>query len=99
MALFYRDDAINHQMSHEPAEGRAATQEMFARDLVEAEMECIVENVFEDGDWAILERRDPLGIRGCSFFHVENDRITVQRGYCNSFVFGHSQGAIQHEQK
>ena len=46
-------------------------REMFARDFAEAEMECIVENIFEDGDWAILEWRDPLGMRGCGFvFHI-----------------------------
>jgi hypothetical protein len=50
MAGFYHDDAVNHQMPHEPAEGRAAIREMFTRDFVEAEMECIVENIFEDGD-------------------------------------------------
>jgi uncharacterized protein (TIGR02246 family) len=43
MALFYAKDAANHQMPHEPAEGRAAIREMFARDFAEAEMVCIVE--------------------------------------------------------
>ena len=51
MTLFYDEDAVNHQMPREPAEGRAAIREMFARDFAEAEMECIVENIFEDGDW------------------------------------------------
>jgi limonene-1,2-epoxide hydrolase len=50
-------------------------------------MECIIENIFEDGDWAILEWRDPLGMRGCGFFHVENDRITLQRGYWDKLSF------------
>ena len=31
-------------------------------------MTAIVENIFEDGSWAILEWRDPLGLRGCGFF-------------------------------
>ncbi len=87
MARFYHDDAMNHQMPHEPAEGRAAIREMFARDFAEAEMECIVENIFEDGNWAILEWRDPLGMRGCGFFHIENDGITVQRGYWDKLSF------------
>jgi hypothetical protein len=35
-----------------------------------AMMVCLVEHIFEDGDWAILEWRDPLGLWGCGFFHV-----------------------------
>ena len=87
MVLFYAEDAVNHQMPNEPAEGRTAIREMFARDFAEAEMECIVENIFEDGDWAILEWRDPLGMRGCGFFHVGNDRIAFQRGYWDKLSF------------
>ena len=38
-------------------------------------MECIVENLFEDGEWAILEWRDPAGLRGCGFFNVVDGGI------------------------
>jgi hypothetical protein len=75
MAGFYADDAVNHQVTREPVVGRAAIREMFAQDFAEAEMVCIAENIFEDGDWAILEWRDPLGLRGCGFFQIRNDRI------------------------
>ena len=27
-------------------------------------------NIFRDGEWAILECRDSLRLRGCGFFHV-----------------------------
>lgn len=47
----------------------------------------IVENIFEDGDWAILEWRDPLGLRGGGFFHVVNDKIVFQRGYWDKLSF------------
>ena len=87
MARFYNDDAVNHQITREPVEGRAAIREMFAREFAEAEMECIVENIFEDGEWAILEWRDTLGLRGCGFFHVQNDRIAFQRGYWDKLSF------------
>lgn len=36
---------------------------------------------FEDGQWAILEWKDSLGLRGCGFFHIVNDKILFQRGY------------------
>jgi hypothetical protein len=50
-------------------------------------MICIVENIFEDGEWAILEWRDPKGLRGCGFFHVRKDRIVFQRGYWDKLSF------------
>ena len=87
MAGFYDDAAVNHQMTREPVVGRAAIREMFAQDFAEAEMVCIVENIFEDGDWAILEWRDPLGMRGCDFFQIRDDRIVLQRGYWDKLSF------------
>jgi hypothetical protein len=87
MAGFYNDDAVNHQVAREPVVGRAAIREMFARDFAEAEMVCIAENIFEDGDWAILEWRDPLGLRGCGFFQILNDKIVFQRGYWDKLSF------------
>ena len=54
---------------------------MFVHGFALAKMVRIVENLFEEGNWAILEWRDPLGLRGCGFFKIENDQITLQRGY------------------
>ena len=50
-------------------------------------MVCIVENIFEDGEWAILEWKDPLGLRGCVFFHIQNDHIVFQRGDWDKLSF------------
>ena len=87
MAAFYADDAVNHQVALAPVQGRDAIRAMFARDFAEADMVCIVENIFEDGDWAILEWRDPLGLRGCGFFHVKDGKIAFQRGYWDRLSF------------
>ncbi len=65
---------------------------MFADAFSTAEMVCIVENLFEDGDWAMLEWRDPKGLRGCGFFHVRDDRIVFQRGYGDKLTFLRQQG-------
>lgn len=67
LAALYADDAVNHQVTDAPVQGRDAIRAMFEREFATAEMTCIVENLFEDGDWAILEWRDPLGLRGCGF--------------------------------
>lgn len=49
-----------------------------ARRVAAAEMVCIAGNIFTDGDWAILEQRDPNGLRGCGVF---------QRGYWDKLSF------------
>lgn len=60
---------------------------MFADEFGMAEMVCIPENIFEDGEWAILEWKDPLGLRGFGFFHVTDDKIVFQRGYWDKLSF------------
>lgn len=87
IGALYAEDAINHQVVQEPVTGRAAIQAMFAREFAAATMVCIVENLFEDGEWAILEWKDPLGLRGCGFFHVKNGLIRFQRGYWDRLSF------------
>lgn len=87
IAEFYAEDAINHQVAESPVEGKAAIKEMFRREFAQADMICIVENIFEDGEWAILEWKDPLGLRGCGFFHVKEDKIIFQRGYWDKLSF------------
>ncbi len=52
-----------------------------------ADMTCITENIFEDGEWAILEWKDPLGLRGCGFFKVIEGKIKFQRGYWDKLLF------------
>ncbi|HLI30124.1 MAG TPA: nuclear transport factor 2 family protein [Terriglobia bacterium] len=87
LASFYEEDAINHQVAEVPIQGRDAIREMFRRGFAATEMTCIVENLFQDGDWAILEWRDPTGLRGCGFFCVRNDKIAFQRGYWDKLSF------------
>lgn len=35
---------------------------------------------------------DPLGLRGCGFFHVRDGRIVHQRGYFDQLSFFRAQG-------
>ena len=83
----YHEDAVNHQVANEPVIGCGAIRRMFEDEFSEAEMVCIVDNIFEDGQWAILEWRDPIGLRGCGFFQVVNGKILFQRGYWNKLSF------------
>ena len=92
LAAMDAEHATNHQVALEPVVGRAAIHAMFRREFAAAEMVCIPENVFEDGEWAILEWRDPKGMRGCGFFHVVDGLIQFQRGYWDRLSFLRSQG-------
>lgn len=87
LAALYADDAINHQVANEPVVGKEAIRQMFANEFASAEMVCIPENIFQDGDWAILEWKDPNGLRGCGFFKINDDLIQFQRGYWDKLSF------------
>ncbi len=83
----YTDDAVNHQVPESPVRGLPAIRSRFAAEFSRAAMVCIVENIFQDCEWAILEWRDPLGLRGCGFFRVQDGKINFQRGYWDKLTF------------
>lgn len=87
LAALYHEDAVNHQVTQAPVEGREAIRTMFEREFAHADMTCIPEIIHEAGDVAILEWRDPLGLRGCGFFTVRDGRIVFQRGYWDKLSF------------
>jgi hypothetical protein len=60
---------------------------MFAAEFAAADMMCIPENIFTDGDRVILEWKDPKNLRGCGFFQVRNEKIVFQRGYLDKLSF------------
>ncbi len=92
LACLYAKDAINHQVANAPVHGRAAIREMFAAEFASAKMVCEVEQILEDGEWAILEWKAPLGLRGCGLFHVVNGSIDFQRGYWDKLSFLEAHG-------
>jgi steroid delta-isomerase-like uncharacterized protein len=95
----YHVDAVNIQVAEGvPTVGRQALEEGFAyffRAFPDTYTHVI--NLFEDGEWAILEwdggatwlgefaNQPPNGrtfnIQGCGFFHVVDGKIKFQRGY------------------
>lgn len=92
LSALYHEEAVNHQVANEPVVGRQAIEEMFRQEFAQANMVCQPENIFEDGDWAIMEWKDPLGLRGCGFFQVKDDKIIFQRGYWDKLTFQKLQG-------
>jgi catechol 2,3-dioxygenase-like lactoylglutathione lyase family enzyme len=55
-----------------------------------------IENLFEDGDWAILEwfgggtfqpTAKTFNLHGCGFFRVRDEKIVFQRGYWDKFTW------------
>ena len=82
LAELYRDDAINHQVTQGPVEGREAIRAMFEREFATAEMFCIIGAIHEAGEVVA-----PLRLRGCGFFTVREGRISFQRGYWDKLSF------------
>jgi hypothetical protein len=98
LSSYYADDAVNYQIADGEVRGKASIKKKFEEEFSAAEMVCIVENIFEDGDWGILEWKDPLGLRGCGFFHVVDGKIQYQRGYWDKLSFLRQHGLpIPHE--
>jgi SnoaL-like domain len=83
----YADDAVNHQVVAEPVIGKAAIGLMLKTELIKTPMVCIVENIIEQGDWVVLEWKEPLGFRGCEVFQIINNLIKLQRGYYDTASF------------
>lgn len=92
LAALYATDATNHQVVMAPLCGREAIRQMFKVEFGRAKMICIEEALFEDGEWAIMEWKDPNGLRGCGFFHVQQGQIIYQRGYFDQLSFFRLQG-------
>ena len=90
----YASDAVNHQVANELVIGKTDIKKMFEVEFAQTEMTCVVENIFEDGEWVIIEWKDPLGLRGCGFFHIVDGKIVFQRGYWDrlSFLKQHNLG-------
>lgn len=88
----YARDAVNHQVVMKPLRGREEIRKLFETEFGRAHMTCIPEKIHEAGDWAILEWKDPLGLRGCGFFEVKDGMIVFQRGYFDQLTFFKLQG-------
>ncbi len=87
LSKFYADDAVNHQVVTEPVIGKKAIFEMFKAEFSTAEMVCILDNIFIDKNFAIMEWKDPKGFRGCGFFNIVDGKIVFQRGYMDKLSF------------
>lgn len=99
LIALYHDDAENHQVAFGgPLRGRQALLESFTAFFAAfPDNYTHPLNIFEDGEWAIVEWQGggtflgPLGdtapngasftLQGCGFFHVLEGKIHFQRGY------------------
>lgn len=93
LVSLYAEDAVNDQVVFdEPLRGREAIRKMFELEFSRAEMVCIEDHIYEDGEVAILQWSDPSGLRGCGFFTVREGQIVHQRGYFDQLTFFRIQG-------
>lgn len=93
LAEMYMEDAVNEQaVLAEPLVGRTAIRKLLEVDFARAKMVCIEERIYECGDTAILQWRDPLGLKGCGFFQFRDEKICHQKGYFDQLSFFKAQG-------
>ena len=93
LIALYADDIVNDQIVFSaPLVGKKAVREMFELEFSRATMVCIEEQIFECDDWAILQWKDPLGMRGCGFFQIKDNKIVHQKGYFDQLSFFKVQG-------
>ena len=93
LANLYDEDAVNEQaVFTEPLRGQAAIRSLFETDFSRAKMVCIEERIYECGDTAILQWKDPVGLKGCGFFQFRDDKIIHQKGYFDQLTFFKAQG-------
>lgn len=98
LAELYDENATNLQVAlGKPLVGREAILQdfrVFFSNIPDSF--TTVENLFEDGDWAILEwsgggtfhpTAKAFTLRGCGFFRVNDERIVYQRGYWDKFTW------------
>ena len=89
----YAEDVVNDQaVFPEPLVGKQAMRELLEVDFGRAEMVCIEERIYECGDTAILQWKDPAGFKGCGFFQFRNDQIVHQKGYFDQLSFFKANG-------
>ena len=93
LVAMYDDDAVNEQaVMPDPLIGRAAIRRLLEVDFARAKMVCIEERIYECGDTAILQWKDPIGLKGCGFFQFRAGKIVHQKGYFDQLSFFRTQG-------
>ena len=93
LAQLYAENAVNDQaVFSEPLVGREAIRKLLEIDFRRAKMQCIEERIYECGDTAILQWKDPKGFKGCGFFQFRDGRIIHQKGYFDQLSFFRQNG-------
>mgnify|MGYP002627226973 CR=1 FL=1 len=80
LSQFYSKNAIIQRSNGEPMFGWDELVDYLKKDLQTAKTRKI-ENIFEDGEWAVLEWSEVGGKRGCKIFKIVAEKILVQRNY------------------
>lgn len=93
LAELYAEDVVNDQVVFsQPLCGCQKVREMFELEFSRATMTCIDETIYERDGTALLQWRDPNGLRGCGFFQICNDRFVHPKGYFDQLTFFRAQG-------
>ena len=80
IAALYADDAVNHQVANAPVAGKEAIRRMFAGEFATAKMVCIVENIFEDGEWGYIGMERPIGVAWLRLLPYQKQSYCISEG-------------------
>ena len=80
IAELYATNAVNHQVANEPIIGKESIYKMFRNEFATAKMVCMVENIFEDGEWAIMEWKRLSWTSWMRIFHVKITKCSFKEG-------------------
>ncbi|MBO7370592.1 MAG: nuclear transport factor 2 family protein [Campylobacter sp.] len=77
---FYNKNAVIQRTNGEPMFGWDELFGYIKKDLQSAKARK-ADNIFEDGEWVILEWSETGGKRGCKIFKIVGEKILVQKNY------------------
>ena len=77
---FYNKNAVIQRTNGEPMFGWDEVFDYLKKDLQNAKARK-ADNIFEDGEWVILEWSEVGGKRGCKIFKIVAEKILVQKNY------------------
>jgi hypothetical protein len=83
----YHVDGIKEFATGKILKGQQQILDIYEQEFQATKMECIVDRLIAADNTVTLEWKDPLGLRGCSIFTLENGLIVYERVYFDELSF------------
>lgn len=83
----YAEQAIYEPVGGKSIAGKAAIKERLQWEIDRQTVPCLIEDLFGEKEWVVLEWKDPLGLQATRFFHIINNKIIFQKNYWHSISY------------